>query len=93
MSSVVEYMHPDELARFRDMLLPLLVAEGAADLRAAVFGASANSAWRRGRLAVRVCDVQIGVGVLAVRQMEVISVKPAGEVWRVMLTGQIEGFA
>ena len=40
-----------------------------------------------------VTRVQIGVGVLAVRQMEVISVKPAGEVWRVMLTGQIEGFA
>jgi hypothetical protein len=133
MSSVVEYMHPDELVRFRDMLLPILAAEDAdrkRDLRGAVFGALATlrdaeaatpsefmaafmnfasaqmgdvkpsfdkievlGSVPEGEVVHVVTRLHIGNGELAMRQMQVISVKPAGDVWRLMLSGEIEGFA
>jgi hypothetical protein len=133
LTSAADFMHPDELRRFKEMIFPILAAEDAAgrhDLREAMFGANATmgdaesaspadflrafmrfvaarmsdakphfdrievlGAIPEGDVVHVVTRVYVGVGDLAVRQMEVVSLKPSGDDWKLMLTGQMEGLA
>lgn len=133
LASVAEFMHPDELLRFKTMMLPFFQAEAEAgkhDLLAGLFGAKATLAdvenaspsafmrkflapmaqqmseagagfdrveivgsVREGELAHVVARIHVGVGEMAVTQMDVISLKPMEGSWGLMLTGQMEGLA
>jgi hypothetical protein len=133
LSNAAEFMHPDELAKFKAMLLPVVAAEDAAgrhDLREAMFGANASmgdaessspgdfmrafmrfvaartkdakphfdkidvlGTIREGEIVHVLTRLQVGAGDLSIQQMEVISLKPSGDEWKLMLTGQMEGLA
>ncbi|AXK71258.1 hypothetical protein DWG18_02440 [Lysobacter sp. TY2-98] len=132
MTAVPEFIHPDELARFQSMLLPVLSGEtpAAKNLRAAFFGPSASAqsvqtmspvefmralmGFAEGQMKamnVKVGDSQIlgsvkegevvhlvtrntaGAGSLQVTQLEVVSLKPYQNTWRLLLSGKLEGMA
>lgn len=131
-AAVPEYIHPDELIRFREMLLPLLLGDQplAQTLRTSFFGPSATAEsvqtlspneFMRGfmglaqqqikgmNLMVGKSDIlgsvkegevihlvtrnTAGAGSVQVTQLEIISLKPYRDTWRLLLSGKIEGLA
>lgn len=129
----VRYMHPEETARFKAMVVPLFDAAespGASEMAQAFFGegASAKSVASMPaadvmRAFLRILDGQFGeasvsfddlevlgrvsedevvhlvarvttrMAGFAVTKLQVISLKPVGDSWGLMLTGEMEGFA
>lgn len=133
MVAVPEFIHPDELARFKTMLAPVFEGGDAAereDLLRGFFGESATresvaamtpadfaravmavldaqlktmnvsfgnadvlGAVKEGEIVHLVTRATVGAGELKVTQLEVVSLKPSGDTWRLLLSGQIEGMA
>lgn len=131
-TAVPDYIHPDELERFRGMLLPVLVDDNpvAGQFRTALFGEGATLASvqamdakafmqgfmgfvqgqmtamdvsigqsetlgsvREGEVVHLVTRNTAGAGALQLTQMEVISLKPYQDSWRLLLSGKMEGLA
>jgi hypothetical protein len=132
-AAAADYIHPDELERFKGMLAPLLAdakSPSAQSLAKAVFGpqATVESAaaldplsFMRGFMDfvdgqlkgvdMTFGDVQIlgavpekeavhlverntvGAAGVQVTQLEVMSLKPYQDTWRLLLSGQMEGLA
>ena len=131
LDAIPEYIHPDELARFKKMLLPVLVDSPIGEgLRTVAFGAEAtpesvsalsDADFMRGFMAFTGQQMkQLGVkfGSMAVvgavhegevvhlvtrntagaagvqmTAMEVVSLKPYQQSWKLLLSGQLEGMA
>jgi hypothetical protein len=130
MAAVSRYLHPEELKRFKDMLMPWVRIDASQKSEAlhGLFGADATLAQVEAmpsekfmdafmRLAgdqmkdvtfgeieivgtVRekdmthvVARVAAGVKELRVNQLTVVSTKPLGNEWKLMLTGELEGLA
>lgn len=131
LDAIPEYIHPDELARFKTMLLPVLVDSPMGEgLRTVAFGAEAtpesvgalsDADFMRGFMAFTGQQMkQLGVkfGNMAVvgavnedevvhlvtrntagaagvqmTSMEVVSLKPYQQSWKLLLSGQLEGMA
>jgi hypothetical protein len=130
MSAVARYLHPDELKRFKDMLMPWVRMDASQKSEAlhGLFGADATLAQVEAMPAERFMDafmrlagdqlkdvtfgeieivgtvrekdvihvvtrVAAGVKELRVNQLTVVSTKPLGKEWKLMLTGELEGLA
>ena len=131
--AAVDYIHPDELARFKEMLSPLLThadAPAAQGLVQAVFGPMTSveavarmdpPSFMRGfmgfldaqmkALGTTIGDIRIigavregdtvhlvtrsstGAAGLQLTKLEVMSLKPYQDTWKLMLSGEMEGFA
>lgn len=132
-AAMSDYMHPQELERFKGMLMPLFDNSGdvpGKEIARSFFGGDATPAsiaampavdfmkavmgMIEGQLKgvdVRVGDshvigsvpegevvhlvtrTSVGAGALALTQMEVVSLRPFGDSWRLLLSGQMEGLA
>lgn len=133
MTATTDFIHPDELKRFKEMLLPILTdtnSPASPKLAQAFFGQSATTesvksmdpaSFMRGFMAategqmrgmnITVGDSQIlgsvpegdtihlvtrntvGAGSIQLTQLEVVSLKPYQDTWRVLLSGKFEGMA
>lgn len=129
-----EFIHPDELAKFKDMLLPLMVDDDSPvgdGLRRVAFGADVTAdavramddaafmagfldgvlgkqmesmgvalgeaqvigAVREGELVHLVTRNKVDAPGLKMTSLEVISLKPFKDSWKLMLSGEMEGLA
>lgn len=129
-----EFIHPDELAKFKDMLLPLMVDDDSPvgdGLRRVAFGegftadavramddaafmagfldgvlgkqmesmgvalgeAQVIGAVREGELVHLVTRNKVDAPGLKMTSLEVISLKPYQDSWKLMLSGEMEGLA
>lgn len=128
-----EFIHPDEFARFKNLMMPIFEAGDAAereDLRRGFFGESATpesvaamppadftravmavldaqlktkkvsfgnadvlGAVKEGEIVHMVTRASVAAGDVTLTQLEVVSLKPSGDTWRLLLSGQIEGMA
>lgn len=133
MPAAVDYIHPDELRRFKDMLLPLFAdtdSPAGLSLARAVFGPMTSveavarmdpESFMRGFMRfldrqMKVLETKIGdVRILGavregdtvhlvirnstaaagvqVTQLEVVSLRPYRDTWKLLLSGDMEGFA
>lgn len=133
MIAVPDFIHPEELQRFKDMLMPLFREGGSPnreDLIHGFFGRSATpesveamlpEEFMRGFMSI--ADAQMknlnvtigkteivgsitegttvhlvtrataGTDDLKLTQLEVASLKPSGDTWRLLLSGRLEGMA
>ena len=132
MESVPEFIHPDELSRFKAMLLPIF--EGSApsntNLMHAFFGPDATfekvaateppefmrifmsiaggqmksmnvtigkseiiGSVKEGIVVHLVTRNTVGAGPLQMTQLEVVSLKPYQDTWRLLLSGKLDGMA
>lgn len=132
-AAAADYIHPDELQRFKGMLSPLLADAKSPDARGfaqTVFGRQATVesvaaldplSFMRGfmdfidrhlkSVNVKFDDLQIlgsvregetvhlvtrqsaGAGGVQMTALAVMSLKPSGDTWKLLLPGQIEGLA
>lgn len=132
MAGATAYMHPDELERFRESLVPVLAIEPGlgVEIRKGIFGAEVTAedlkamsaeAFMKGFMAfadkqmkaanAEVVSIEIvgrvtegdvvhlvtrglaSAGDVKLTTMEVVSLKRDGKVWRLMLSGKIDGMA
>jgi len=131
MAAVASYIHPDELARFKQMLLPVFQREAANNEHAiteGLFGKGTRLAQveamsgldfmtgvmrvvgeklqdvsfdevqvlgtvRENEVAHVVARVSAEASELKIKTLDVISAKPFGKEWKLLLTGELEGLA
>lgn len=133
MTAVPDFIHPEELQRFKDMIMPLFREGGSPnreDLIHGFFGKSATpesveamppGEFMRGfmgiadaqmkKLNVTIGKTEIigsvtegttvhlvtrataGTDDLKLTQLEVASLRPSGDTWRLLLSGRLEGMA
>lgn len=133
LTEIPKFIHPDELVRFRSMILPIFAegqGEDAIALATQFFGPEATPASvaalppdrfmaqflaqvgaeigldkvnfgeaevlgdvTEGEVIHLVTRTRIGMGDLSIMQMEVVSMKPHGDSFGLMLSGQIDGIA
>jgi hypothetical protein len=130
MSVVSRYIHPDELKRFKDMLMPWVRKDASQknEVIPGLFGAEATLASveamppsqfmdafmriageqlkelsfgdceivgtiREKDMTHVVARVAASVKGVQIKQMEVITVKPFGKEWKLLLSGELEGMA
>jgi len=133
MVAVPEFIHPEELIRFKDMLMPLFREGGPPNSKELVHGFFGESATYESvaamapidfmRAFMGVADAQLkklnisvgkteilgsvnegttvhlltrataGTQDLQLTQMDVASLKPSGNTWRLLLSGRLEGMA
>lgn len=132
MTAVPAFMHPEELERFRQMLVPVLVSDTpiAANLRTALFGPGSTAGSvqsmdseqfmggvkafaqeqmnamnvnvgrssilgivKEGDVVHLVTRNTVGAGPLQLTQLEVVSLQPYRDSWRLLLSGKLEGMA
>jgi len=133
LAEIPKFIHPDELTRFRTMILPLFATEpGSEGVLSAThfFGPDATpdsvnalapdqfmgqflnqvgteigldrmnfgeaevlGEVREGEVIHLVTRTTVGIGELSITQMEVVSMKPHGDSFALLLSGQIDGIA
>ncbi|WP_296250402.1 hypothetical protein [uncultured Stenotrophomonas sp.] len=133
MAAMTDFIHPEELQRFKSMFAPLLTeeqTESSAALLHIYFGEDASvesvrempagtfmarimkfAESQMGGAAVRIEDQQflgsvnegalvhmvtrntVSIGAIRLTKMEVVSMRPYGDSWRMLLSGDVEGMA
>lgn len=133
LGSTADFLHPDELARYKETMLPLFEAEAAAGesaLRRTVFGPDTSieevrevpparflrtfleEVARQSGEPIRFEELKVigslpegedlvhvlvrfrlGSGEVGATSLEVVSFRRYEETWRMLLTGELEGFA
>ncbi|MGH8062053.1 MAG: hypothetical protein ACREO7_08575 [Pseudoxanthomonas sp.] len=133
MVAVPDFIHPEELERFKDMLMPLFEESGPPNREELIRGFFGEEATLESvavmapddfmRAFMGIADVQMkklnisigkteilgsvkegttvhlitrataGTGDFKLTQLEVASLKPSGDTWRLLLSGRLEGMA
>lgn len=133
MVAVPDFIHPEELQRFKGMLMPLFQEGGPPNREELIHGFFGESATQESvaatvpedfmRAFMSIADAQMkklnisigkteilgsvkegeivhlvtrataGTGDFKLTQLEVASLKPSGDTWRLLLSGSIEGMA
>jgi hypothetical protein len=130
MAGVSRYIHPDELKRFKDMLMPWMRKDASQENEAihGLFGSDATLASVEAMPPARFMDsfmrlvgeqmkeasigdceivgtvrekdmthvvtrVAAGYKEVRISKLEVVSTKPLGKEWKLMLSGELEGMA